>query len=714
MTMMPSLVSKFELPHFDESYNKLWEIFGDTAKFSDANTADITNIRLEFFDKKTGARRAVVSSPAANVNLKTRIAVSDDKIFAKGAEFDLAGKKWRWEGEKTSLSIFSNLAINFSRKTAGTGDSDFDKMKITGGSGRLVNSPENTKFFVEGNAKVGAQNLDMKCRRLAALSVASAGGEREISRIEALHDVVVKRDDRVATAVCAVIFPPKQQAVLYGSAQIVDIPSKAKLFGEKIIFLKEKKSLKAFSSADKKVRARAEFLHEQSPSKTQKTEIFGDEILLSSAEAENKFVFNGNVFVRGEEFSALCGTITVATTASEKSKPEIKIIKCRNGVKLKNADGDASAYAMDIYPQTGKTLLYGNVRLVNADDGTTLFADKLELLRGENSGAATAAKRGFVRLEIARETLSQASAAGLPAAKKSPKNAKVKNADGVSVVKSRALFFAKSGSDTKFVFDKDVDIKSDDFTASCSKMNVYSKSRKNKTSQIAKMEAFGSVKLDRSGYRAFAEEALLFPRDESSADSAHTFVELSPSEAKPAARPKIILPPARSLGFDSHDARAPQPKAVPTVVVSDRQRLVSESGIDRYFFDGDVDMTATGAKGKCKKMEVRILPDKRGERQISEIILSDSVSVAQGQKEITCGRAEIFVKDEVAVLTDNPIVYNREDNTRAAGEKIIYNKGSKRVAILNSTSAPQPDEFSEIEKKRPTVVLPEFGRGKGK
>ena len=712
--MMPSLVSKFELPHFDESYNKLWEIFGDTAKFSSADVADITNIRLEFFDKKTGARRAVVSSPKANVNLKTRIAVSEDKIFANGTEFDLTGKKWRWEGEKTSLSIFSNLAINFSRKTAGADKSDFDKMKITGDSGRLVNSPENTKFFVEGNAKVKAQNLDMESRKLAALSVAAEGGEREISRIEALHDVVVKRDDRIATAVCAVIFPKKQQAALYGSAQIVDIPSKAKLFGEKIIFLKEKKSLKAFSSADKKVRARAEFLHEQGASKPQKTEIFGDEILLSSAEAENKFVFNGNVFVRGEEFSAVCGSITVTTTASEKSKPEIKIIECRSGVKLKNADGDAFAYAMDIYPQTGKTVLYGKVRLVNADDGTTLFADKLELWRGENSGVATAAKRGFVCLEIAQKTLSQASAAGgLPPAKNAKKGAKAKSADGVSVVKSRSLSFARSGDDAKFVFDKDVDIKSDDFTASCAKMNVFSKSRKNKSSQIVKIEAFDSVKLDRNGYRAFAEEVVLYPADESAKSAQHTFVELLPSKAKPAVRPKIILPPARSLGFDSHDARAPQPKAVPTVVVSDRQRLVSEKGSDKYFFDGNVDMTATGAKGKCQKMEVRILPDRRGDRQISEIILADSVSVEQGQKEITCGRAHIFVKDEVAVLTENPVVYNREDNTRAAGEKIVYNKGSKRVAIFNEAAAPKIDEFSEAEKKRPTVVLPEFGRGKG-
>ena len=64
-------------------------------------------------------------------------------------------------------------------------------------------------------------------------------------------------------------------------------------------------------------------------------------------------------------------------------------------------------------------------------------------------------------------------------------------------------------------------------------------------------------------------------------------------------------------------------------------------------------------------------------------------------------------------MTDNPVVYNREDNTRAAGEKIVYNKGSKRVAILNETAAPKADDFSEAEKKRPTVVLPEFGRGKG-
>ena len=84
----------------------------------------------------------------------------------------------------------------------------------------------------------------------------------------------------------------------------------------------------------------------------------------------------------------------------------------------------------------------------------------------------------------------------------------------------------------------------------------------------------------------------------------------------------------------------------------------------------------------------------------------------QGLKEITCGKAHIYAKDEVAVLTKNPIVFNKEDNTRAAGEKIIYNKGAKLISVQQDESKTQEDEFDDVQKKRPQIILPEFNTKK--
>ncbi len=723
MTMLPGEVTNFELPRFDEKTgSKLWELFGKKAKFLDEDKIAATDVKLVLFDKKTSALRATATSPSAQVSVSKKTVESPSSLFIKGDEFDLSGNKWFWDGDADIVKIFSDVVINFNpkqetKKVRKRDSISAQKTIITGNSAKLDNAGKENKFFIDGNARVRSENLAVDCDSIETISDDDGGkvGSNDISVINARGNVVMTRDNRVARAQKAVILARENEAVLSGQPEIEDIASKAKLSGNEIHFLKETKSVKAFSSKDFSTRAKAVFFHSDESGKPQKIEIDANDILMVSEEKQNRFVFVGNVKVKGSDFSAKCGKITVLAKNIENEKPEVKIIECRGNVFLTNDDGNASAREMDIFPIEEKIQLREDVVLVNSKDASRLTSQKLTLFKKENRGVAEASKKGFVRLIIPEEASSSTVSMIEPRSSKSvhlPKkraqkqpSSKQKN----SVISSRSLEFNRTKDNAKFTFLKDVSIVSKSVSSSCEKMVVYTSSKNEKSGKIEKIEAFDNVRIVQNAYTASSEVAMIYPKvDTTDKNAPHKFVELLISPEKPNVRPKILLPPMRNMGFDV--ASAPK-KSRPrmTVIVSDKQWLTSYENVDKYFFEGNVKITATDTNGSCEKIEVKINPpEKNKRREISEIIFKDNVSLTQGLKEITCGKAHIYAKEEVAVLTKNPIIFNREDNTRAAGEKIVYNRGSKFVSIQQDPTSEDVDEFSEVEKKRPSITLPEF------
>ena len=720
MTMLPGEVTNFELPRFDEkSGNKLWELFGKKAKFLGEDKITATDVRLDLFDKKTALLRAVATSPSANVSVSKKFVDSPSQLFIKGEEFDLSGKKWSWDGEADIVQIFSEVQINFNpkadkKKSKGKDSIATQKIKITGDSAKLDNGGRDNKFYIDGNARVRSENLAVDCDTIETVSDDKGGkvGSKDVSFINAQGNVVMTRDNRLARAQKAMIFARENEAILSGNPEIEDLSSKAKLSGDKIQFLKETKSVKAYSAKDFSKRASAVFFHTDESGKSQKIEVEANEILMTSEETQNRFVFLGNVRVKSDDLLAKCGKITVLAKNIEKEKPEVKIIECRGNVYLHNSDGDASAQEMDIYPTEEKTQLRGNVVLENAKDSSRLTARKLTLFKKDNSGIAESSNSGYVRLSIPESASESAVSAINPTSAKSSAKKKVfgkQKKAKESIISSRTIDFKRVGDNSKFTFLKDVSIVSKSVSASCEKMIVYTVSGTGKSGKIEKIEAFEKVRVIQNAYSASAEMAVIYPKVDSAdkEKQPHKFVELLTSPEKPNLRPKILLPPMRNMGFDSPSAqRKSRPRM--TVITSDKQWLMSYEKIDKYFFEGNVKITATDTEGSCGKIETSITPPERNKRrEISEIIFRENVSLTQGLKEITCGKAHIYAKDEVAVLTQNPIIFNREDNTRAAGSKIVYNKGSKLVSIQND-SLDDVDEFSEIDKKRPTIQLPEF------
>ena len=141
----------------------------------------------------------------------------------------------------------------------------------------------------------------------------------------------------------------------------------------------------------------------------------------------------------------------------------------------------------------------------------------------------------------------------------------------------------------------------------------------------------------------------------------------------------------------------------PTVITSDKQWLVGGTDSDRYFFEGDVKASGTDMDVSCGKAEVEMRKLKSGGHSISKICLLESVNISSGLKSATCGRAEVFPEDEMVVLSEDPVVIDREDNTRVSGPRMVYNRGRRSMTVEAETTSSAP-----AAQSAPRSFIPDF------
>lgn len=706
-TMLPGTVKNFELPNFDENTGvKEWELFGDNAKYTSDTRVDIEGIKLDLYEGKEEAKlRATIKSPAAKVNPNTKISESDSVLTVNASDFDMTGKKWKWNGNKRYVEVFSDVVISVKN------DSDKDNPTVLKSDfASLDYRGESNIFKLQKNVSATNREMVLNCDAVEADSKKS---EKGVGKIVASGNVKMLRDKRRAEADKAEILPDSGIATLVGNPKITDIPSKAKLNGAYIVLDKNAKTVSSFG--ENKTRAKAEIFHTEADGKERKIEIFADNIVMSQKEKENLFNFVGDVKILAEDFKAECAKLEASAANIEGEKSKLSYIKGFGKVKFENEDGVATGKELEIYPEKSEIWLADNARLENPKRGTTLNAHAMVFVQNKNKGIALSDskdKKSFVTVTL-RESADIDSAIGKKTAKAKP---------DATVVKSRHLNFSRSEKSAEFVFNKDVSIKSSDINATCQKMNVFAETDNSGTTTLKKIVAADNVSVSQKGYSAEAEIATIYPRlkMKDAADSEkknHKFVELSTDPQNPGRRPTVTLPPLKNIGIkDSASAAKIAPSK--TVIKSDKQWLTSSENIDRYYFQGDVSVEATDMKAACEKIEVSMKPQKNGQKEITHIAMTEDVRLEQGLKEVRCGRADIYADEQMIVLSDNPVVMNREDNSRVSGYRIVYNKGSQSIAVEGENTPESgsgkaspfvrpttPDEDDEAPA-RPTIKLP--------
>jgi lipopolysaccharide export system protein LptA len=125
-----------------------------------------------------------------------------------------------------------------------------------------------------------------------------------------------------------------------------------------------------------------------------------------------------------------------------------------------------------------------------------------------------------------------------------------------------------------------------------------------------------------------------------------------------------------------------------TTLTCDHMDMWSEGEETRAICTGHVTLTGTDLRIVADRIELtatRLGDDKASAVPTLEkfryLLATGHVSITQGTRTATCGRAEVLPREEKVVLTENPVVIDRATNFVSAGEKITMLRGQERVEV---------------------------------
>jgi lipopolysaccharide export system protein LptA len=174
-------------------------------------------------------------------------------------------------------------------------------------------------------------------------------------------------------------------------------------------------------------------------------------------------------------------------------------------------------------------------------------------------------------------------------------------------------------------------------------------------------------------------------------------VSLSSGAQKPA-----IHTPA----LDLTEQRALEPK---TEIFSDKLTMVSGEKDNHFLFTGNVEVRATNMVATCEKLEVYSGKDNSNKApteppkpgtppigKIERIVAIGNVRVIQDARIATAGRAEIFPQVGKVVLSQSPVVTNKDGVLK--GYRITLYQGEQKVEV----------ESDPNRVRRPSIILPQI------
>ena len=150
------------------------------------------------------------------------------------------------------------------------------------------------------------------------------------------------------------------------------------------------------------------------------------------------------------------------------------------------------------------------------------------------------------------------------------------------------------------------------------------------------------------------------------------------------------------------------PDSQPTVITSDEFEMQSTDTETISIFNGRVVVSATGMRLTCDHLEVvsTRIGDKEDtigkQDRFKSLLATGNVRIQQGDREATCGRAEVKPREDMITLTQNPVVTDRGNGTVATGDPLILLRNERRVRGTNVTiTAPSLKDLGFDPKEKP-------------
>lgn len=130
---------------------------------------------------------------------------------------------------------------------------------------------------------------------------------------------------------------------------------------------------------------------------------------------------------------------------------------------------------------------------------------------------------------------------------------------------------------------------------------------------------------------------------------------------------------------------------VPTVITSTSMEMWSTDTESRSIFKQNVVVTGNNLRLTCDKLDVTAIRflgqnDQSTAKdtvpaleKFKSLVATGNVHIVQGNREVTCGRAEIFPGEDRVVLTEAPVVIDNDGPYVATGDRIVLLRGERRI-----------------------------------
>jgi len=146
-----------------------------------------------------------------------------------------------------------------------------------------------------------------------------------------------------------------------------------------------------------------------------------------------------------------------------------------------------------------------------------------------------------------------------------------------------------------------------------------------------------------------------------------------------------------------------------TITSEGEGHMVSTDKETTITFKDQVVVVGTDLKLTCDLLEVVVLRVGDPTAAIGKLdkfrslVATGHVHIIQGARDAACGRAEVIPGQDRIVLTENPVVVDRDQNTRISGEKITILRAQRQVLVEKPTLVGPPikDLGPDKDKKAP-------------
>jgi lipopolysaccharide export system protein LptA len=147
----------------------------------------------------------------------------------------------------------------------------------------------------------------------------------------------------------------------------------------------------------------------------------------------------------------------------------------------------------------------------------------------------------------------------------------------------------------------------------------------------------------------------------------------------------------------------------PTELTGDHLDMWTVENDTHAICTGAVTLTGTDLRILCDRLE--IIAEGVGDKtatmpaldKFKYLLATGHVHIVQGEREATCGRAEVLPRENKVVLTEEPVVIDHGAGSTTAGDTITLLRGERRVIVDKPRSSFPAIKDLGFDKNKPAA-----------